>query len=99
HTRSKRDWSSDVCSSDLGELPDGGAGLDVVIASVHGGADEEVPRTGLLLALGLEHRQELREIEARLGAQVMFFEEAGRLGANPRSEERRVGKKGRCQSA
>src|SRR5699024_11510693 len=29
HTRSKRDWSSDVCSSDLGMLIGGAAGLVV----------------------------------------------------------------------
>src|SRR5207249_9551666 len=42
HTRSKRDWSSDVCSSDLGRLAGAGlAGLAVV-------ADREI--TGLALA-------------------------------------------------
>src|SRR5699024_12098121 len=28
HTRSKRDWSSDVCSSDLGRREDAGVGRD-----------------------------------------------------------------------
>src|SRR5699024_11457626 len=37
HTRSKRDWSSDVCSSDLAQ--GSGLGLNIVaaIATAHGG--------------------------------------------------------------
>src|SRR5699024_815918 len=42
HTRSKRDWSSGVCSSDLGEVEHGGGGVGPVAESGGGGDRGEV---------------------------------------------------------
>src|SRR5207249_5926511 len=86
HTRSKRDWSSDVCSSDLRErLADhwrfyvgAAAGLVVAVA------------LGAVLLLGGSHPGHPRNpftVPRRAAG------DRGPLG-NLRSEERRVGKEG-----
>src|SRR5207249_7355019 len=91
HTRSKRDWSSDVCSSDLvAQLAE--AALARVV-----GAAEQLP-----LSIGRQHRgdllggerldvarpQRLREVRGE-EAEALFAD--ARAGER-RSEERRVGK-------
>src|SRR5699024_11398956 len=56
HTRSKRDWSSDVCSSDLGEADAvvGGLALAVLLFGLgDGGAVGHVPHGGGLGLIGL----------------------------------------------
>src|SRR5699024_11581121 len=85
HTRSKRDWSSDVCSSDLqlGQAP------DVVIVPVGGG--------GLLagsLAWLSAHCPHTRVIgvEPAGAASMAAAVYAGEPVTLERSEERRVGK-------
>src|SRR5207249_9583018 len=83
HTRSKRDWSSDVCSSDLGveggEAIPGDRGLERLADHAH--SDEGVA--------------EVRRIEERLPPRAgRAFARAGLRGAC-RSEERRVGKEWR----
>src|SRR5690606_39346226 len=92
HTRFSRDWSSDVCSSDLlmlnepnvhallghlaGQHAPGLSGLSDYLAAVH--------HQNLAVAAGVER---LREMGAwRLGTVVNL----------QRSEERRVGKERRC---
>src|SRR5437868_8997571 len=77
HTRSKRDWSSDVCSSDL--------------YAVHGLAGAE-PRDFLVRGEG-GHLDLVRAREG--GFAGGFF--AVFVPADPRSEERRVGKECRCR--
>src|SRR5699024_12010090 len=73
HTRSKRDWSSDVCSSDLRV-----AGMiRLVIAD-----DHPVVRAGLRAMFQAED-------DIDVVAEVS-------TGPDARSEERRVGKEGRC---
>src|SRR5258707_6446319 len=85
HTRYWRDWSSDVCSSDL-PLEDSG----LVGREVHDAVrDDDVDacrRKWNLLEVALE---EVRVRDARFG----------RVGAREgeRSEERRVGKEGRSR--
>src|SRR5207249_5946785 len=100
HTRSKRDWSSDVCSSDLLTVREnlefyaGVYGLDA--RSVRQQVDKWLDRSGLTdrqhevtAAMSVGFRQRLA-----LGCAVLH---------RPRSEERRVGKEWRagwgvCQS-
>src|SRR5207249_6648336 len=92
HTRSKRDWSSDVCSSDLGapvampwadRAPAvlqswlGGQEMANAIADVVFGDAEPGGRLPTTLPLRLEHNPS--------------------FGNFPRSEERRVGKEWRCR--
>src|SRR5437868_13157643 len=76
HTRSKRDWSSDVCSSDLREAVEG---VDAVLG-------QELPvGADLVLLPGANH---LHTRFGMVGDQVDIFLRAGQI----RSEERRVGK-------
>src|SRR5690606_39614777 len=94
HTRFSRDWSSDVCSSDLAALDAGkkalqagplavqlgGAGTDVVLP--HQPLDATPPHGLALLAQGGMHTR------AAVGPVAV-----------PRSEERRVGHGGRARCA
>src|SRR5690606_40480917 len=97
HTRFSRDWSSDVCSSDLlvpgrlrapwgrdsGELEEH---LVLEIASGRGSVQEREEDL-----LGDRRLEPGREFDREPGAPVAGVEE--------RSEERRVGKEGRTQGA
>src|SRR3712207_5888153 len=85
HTRYWRDWSSDVCSSDLVEIDNGGSSIRMVgLAPV--GVLPEYQGQGIgsrLIRMGLEACR-----ERGYDAVVLLGE--------PRSEERRVGKE--CRS-
>src|SRR5207249_9629157 len=90
HTRSKRDWSSDVCSSDLVDVGIELAGnpINAHIVRLENGTDLVI----LLLHNRIEHvivtsGTSQRDAEERLG---------GMLDRLLRSEERRVGKE--CRS-
>src|SRR2546429_6607457 len=85
HTRCSRDWSSDVCSSDLRRekrISSGGRSLDLTIARIN-------PRNSRTIASD-ERRSGLPELPRRDA--VLLHLEVQRL----RSEERRVGKE--CRS-
>src|SRR5699024_11537479 len=92
HTRSKRDWSSDVCSSDLIRKTYGTLaqieGVKILVSNYFGELRDNMelftslPVTGLHID-AVRGRQELTPIAARLD----------------RSEERRVGKDTRCAVA
>src|SRR5699024_11869091 len=78
HTRSKRDWSSDVCSSDLTS-----AKIDVVAVDKTGTLTEGRPELTDVLVLD----------PAMDRADVLALAAGGEAGSeHPRSEERRVGK-------
>src|SRR5690606_39472799 len=89
HTRFSRDWSSDVCSSDL--LPDAG-GARVVAGGV--GVQRGLLAASLRSALGVAGADHDRDLVATAG----HAREAGRERreatsvAGNRTEERRVGK-------
>src|SRR5207253_7082676 len=90
HTRWPRDWSSDVCSSDLAFCAD--------VYARH-------PR--LRIDDGAVDVATLEQMAARLPARTAFIEYVStndwldallvRKNAEGRSEERRVGKEGRCR--
>src|SRR5690606_40633293 len=82
HTRFSRDWSSDVCSSDLAL-----GVLDVVLLAAVDGV--------VLLAVDLEDAERAL-VEGTEQAVVDQHEVAGHVGLelDDRSEERRVGKEG-----
>src|SRR5204862_1250376 len=95
HTRSLRDWSSDVCSSDLGdvlatqrdeayrsELTEARSELEIAESEL---ARHRTDGNSALMAQALSRRDELR-------AKIDFAE--SRLAW--RSEERRVGKECGC---
>src|SRR2546421_1306957 len=82
HTRSDRDWSSDVCSSDLIGLADAGKI-----------AGEAFDAAGLRLAAG--DPKNIREAGERLGGRIGVGR-LGIVYEQHRSEERRVGKE--CRS-
>src|SRR5207302_4351165 len=92
HTRFSRDWSSDVCSSDLEDVR-------VVLGKVaHSQKAMERPTR---LAAVKQPRLEVtnREITVGVGPQREELAVPGAVHRlEPRSEERRVGKEGRCGS-
>src|SRR5207247_7539463 len=93
HTRSTRDWSSDVCSSDL--ALDQRAGED---ARVCRQAEEPEGEEGVE-ALPVPHAQKapLRVARAHALAAGDGNAEVREHALQERSEERRVGKEGRCR--
>src|SRR5699024_11916985 len=87
HTRSKRDWSSDVCSSDLFFL---GPILGLIIIFLRRHIPES-PRWMLSHGHAAEAEQLVDDIEAQIQAQGYTLSAVPR----ERSEERRVGKEWR----
>src|SRR5699024_12004168 len=96
HTRSKRDWSSDVCSSDLGLLNSIIQGRDIKDFLIPAGI-------GLMfLALGILSGGALGAGDGFLLLALGLASDTGEYlgtllgGIFLRSEERRVGNEGRC---
>src|SRR5207249_10507206 len=87
HTRSKRDWSSDVCSSDLLAMR---IGIETIPPLLLVGTRHLV--TGLILYPFLRVRAGIRPSAAHWGTAAV----TGILLLFVRSEERRVGKE--CRS-
>src|SRR5207249_8952596 len=85
HTRSKRDWSSDVCSSDL---------VARTIRSLQ--LSQDGPTTGDLRACAEAAEAAITELGgAQPGDKTMIDALHPAVEAFRRSEERRVGKEGR----
>src|SRR5207249_8190892 len=92
HTRSKRDWSADVCSSDLLLL--GAEDVDAPAAEARSPS-----RLDELAALLLERAAHVvpaargvKVVDRRVGVRPMPADRHTIAGRLPRSEERRVGK-------
>src|SRR5699024_11587964 len=98
HTRSKRDWSSDVCSSDLTVTNTGNVTLenytvtDVLFPEWSGSIATLAPDATRSFAL--EYTVTQADIDN--GGVVNVASDGGE---NPRSEERRVGKEWRARAA
>src|SRR5699024_11708111 len=96
HTRSRRDWSSDVCSSDLIlAVSVLFAALLLFIASagvIHKAARESCAET--MHYTGLEHKRRKKGKNREKKAPVRRYRR--RSAGMERSEERRVGKERRC---
>src|SRR5699024_11908588 len=75
NTMSKRDWSSDVCSSDLGHGPD---------VPAQGGGKADHQGIGQSRVVGAEHRTSLRDILPPNGADGM--DQIGRASCRERVE-------------
>src|SRR5699024_11742985 len=94
HTRSKRDWSSDVCSSDLAPTPSAAAELAVYeyreVKETMLNCAQRMRRAVLIRADA--QRARLKQMELRL----KFAHPRQKLNEKRqyRSEERRVGKEG-----
>src|SRR5699024_11451311 len=91
HTRSKRDWSSDVCSSDLSSTAVGAKVLSspTITPLAPTAVDDWEPE---------ETAEGWREVSASAAATDAIDSWATALTSSPadlRSEERRVGRKGR----
>src|SRR5207249_5055659 len=97
--RSKRDWSSDVCSSDL--LDGGDLDSPVLRAFVDDLPQQLVDLLAIreqLVELYLaEHREQRRLRELARRVQIVLDLHHGQRGIGDRSEERRVGKEGRAR--
>src|SRR5207249_5681787 len=94
HTRSKRDWSSDVCSSDL---------KAIALVTHFRFAEDEIERDRLrtIVGEGPHHASEYRTGPgpATEGGEAPFIDRhdrylMARIVRTTRSEERRVGKEG-----
>src|SRR5699024_12043251 len=97
HTRSKRDWSSDVCSSDLAVTdPEKGAGG--ISAFLVNAADEGfgVSKTEKKLGIKGSPTAELYFEDVRIPGDRIIGE-PGTGFKTARSEERRVGEEGRVK--
>src|SRR5690606_40641079 len=90
HTRFSRDWSSDVCSSDL----TGGTNADQTSAGqMH--ADTAATGMALLCFLGAGYTHTDGKYRDAVGAGLAHL--VGHQKDNGRSEERRVGEEGRTR--
>src|SRR5207248_7174343 len=89
HTRSYGDWSSDVCSSDLGPTRGGGPGGGRVAGAP---GHRPGPRTRRPPAAGRGGDAPGRALGVRLRRGEGEPDRAGGGGRGGRSEERRVGK-------
>src|SRR5690606_40590297 len=86
HTRFSRDWSSDVCSSDLVSLK--GQKLSIKVRRMK----YEIPRESFKQRL--ENRLNFVFVDLQAGSSANF-ENVEKMNYGPsRSEERRVGKEG-----
>src|SRR5690606_41187147 len=86
HTRFSRDWSSDVCSSDLLDIAQG------VPFQLSGGDLDEIFQPGNFTASGITVAQAFDEGLPPGSYDICFrVYVQGRVNWTPRSEERRVG--------
>src|SRR5690554_7786861 len=92
HTRCGRDWSSDVCSSDLGDVFVLDMGEPVKIVEL---AEKMISLTGSSLRSAKNPKGEIAIEFTGLRPGEKLYEEL-LIGDNDRSEERRVGKE--CRS-
>src|SRR5204863_2243237 len=93
HTRSLRDWSSDVCSSDLAVVARGHAPELVAGQRGAGGAAAGLHGVVGAAAGGGSDLGHAVEVEDRGRGGLESVDQPWRAG-RPRSEERRVGKEG-----
>src|SRR5204862_1660068 len=99
HTRSLRDWSSDVCSSDLTHVVADGRHPEGVDAGDRGLGDRSVASV-VGLEPGRARTVVLRHDERKLGAVVSIPPDGPAAPEmTVRSEERRVGKEGSSREA
>src|SRR5699024_11585561 len=92
HTRSKRDWSSDVCSSDL-------LSSSIPPPCLHSSLDTNFVLTGSLCIASLSASLAVSSgIPAISNITLPGFTAATQYSTAPRSEERRVGKELKTQS-
>src|SRR5690606_40067036 len=90
HTRFSRDWSSDVCSSDLAHACGVTEPRQLRRSHVH-----VVAASGLSVPLSELHPEPITLIDD----QARPEEPERQISANQRSEERRVGKEGRSRGS
>src|SRR5690606_40249195 len=92
HTRFSRDWSSDVCSSDLDHVV---VGQDVAVFGDEKARPDPTRHgafPGLLRLAAPRHARHARRVEIRPEEPAEQL-----VGIGPRSEERRVGKEWRSR--
>src|SRR5699024_12104600 len=93
HTRSKRDWSSDVCSSDLQEVIPDYAG-DFMILSRYEDTDLSFMKDDVWKSIPAVQKEQVIEIDTAASSYSDPTTLDYLLDLFQRSEERRVGKEG-----
>src|SRR5690606_40494677 len=97
HTRFSRDWSSDVCSSDLG-LP-----VSMLPRNYNNGIRIDQAPGYVVISIEMAHESRIVPIDGRApldpAIKQWLGESRGRWEGNTRSEERRVGKDGNAWSS
>src|SRR5690606_40262331 len=88
HTRFSRDWSSDVCSSDLKDIADEVATLEQSVYMDEGRLNVVNDRLSVLYGLQKKHRLETV-------ADLIVLQQQLETKIQARSEERRVGNESR----
>src|SRR5699024_12045899 len=90
HTRSKRDWSSDVCSSDLSDL--------AIQTMKDPYLFDFISLKGKVKEIEIERAMidRIKDVLIELGKGFAFVGEQYKITVSERSEERRVGKE--CKS-
>src|SRR5690606_40096098 len=95
HTRFSRDWSSDVCSSDLfPAILQTSSDIDTILDSE---LAQSALRIGAVILIGLITIWLLQRVISPLVRVAIREQMAGEPEIEVRSEERRVGKGGRCR--
>src|SRR5699024_12079639 len=96
HTRSKRDWSSDVCSSDLKAKPG-----ELIKNSTSGRTDSGVHALGQVIHVDypakIQPHSMRKALNSILDQSIRIVDVAQVSNEFHRSEERRVGKEGRSR--
>src|SRR5690606_39610557 len=90
HTRFSRDWSSDVCSSDLSAASQEAVVRPVELVADHGTATGREMYADLVLPAREQEASDERI--ARTGREHLHVGASLEAFSRPRSEERRVGK-------
>src|SRR5699024_12225672 len=94
HTRSKRDWSSDVCSSDLSDAPTEDSRTRPTMVPAETASPTRAAAWGSAWAGAAAANASAEAMAAAISERWMVIDYSGNGQVEPRTEERRGGKSG-----